>query len=344
MGDPYHRLDTPRRQTECSMEDTDRVQFTEVSNHSLLPDDSTEDSNGTRLRMQDENRPNFPAEIWKTCLTFLFLLSGMVATTVSLIITNESVPEDPSLPDKILDQVMYWSPGVVVSETIMGLAMLTAFIVVMLHRHRSIILRRVFFIVGMMYFYRAVTMSITILPKPDQHWACPKQNTSLTIQEIWSKLTRVAGDGGISLGDKQQFCGDYIFSGHTMILIIAYLIVNQYSPYGFSLLHWFSYVLFLTGISALLLGRGHYSIDVLIGYWVTTRLWAMYHTLSNTSILKTKNRHNTLQTLWWWRVFIFLEGNVPGPIPQEYSLPVPSFVRRAANRIMAGAARNNRDV
>ena len=104
----------------------------------------------------------------------------MVATTVSLIITNERVPEDPSLPDLLLDQVTYWPAGVVVSETIMALAMLTAFITVLLHKHRCIVLRRIFFIVGMMYLYRAVTMAITILPKPDQHWACPKQNTSLT--------------------------------------------------------------------------------------------------------------------------------------------------------------------
>ena len=121
-------------------------------------------------------------EIWKTCLTFLFLLSGMVTTTVSLIITNESVPEDPSLPDLLLDQVTYWPAGVVVSETIMALAMLTAFITVMMHKHRCIILRRIFFIVGLMYFYRAITMSITVLPKPDQYWLCPKQNTTLTIQ------------------------------------------------------------------------------------------------------------------------------------------------------------------
>ena len=127
-------------------------------------------------------------EIWKTCLFFLFLLSGMVTTTVSLIITNENVPEDPSLPDPLLDQVTYWPAGVVVSETIMALAMITAFATVMMHRHRSIILRRVFFIVGMMYFYRAFTMSITVLPKPDQHWACPKQNTSLTMQGRDSNL------------------------------------------------------------------------------------------------------------------------------------------------------------
>ena len=135
-----------------------------------------------------------------------------------------------------------------------------------------------------------------------------------------------------------------------MILIIAYLIVKECknninnkqdlsidslldSPHGFSLLHWFSFSLFLTGISALLLGHGHYTIDVLVGYWVTTRVWAMYHTLSNTSMLKTKDRNNALQTLWWWRVFIFMEGNVPGPLPQRYSLPVPACVVRGVGRI-----------
>ena len=105
------------------------------------------------------------------------------------------------------------------------------------------------------------------------------------------------------------------------------------SPKGFSLLHWFSFFLFLTGISALLLGRGHYSIDVLLGYWVTTRVWAMYHTLANNTMLKTIDRHNNLQTLWWWRVFIFLERNVPGPLPQQYSLPVPAWVRRGVGWI-----------
>ena len=106
----------------------------------------------------------------------------MVTTTVSLIITNENVPETSSLPDIILDQVTYWPGGVMVSETIMAVTMVTAFITVMMHRHRSIILRRIFFIVGMMYYYRAITMYITALPKPDQYWTCPKQNSSLTIQ------------------------------------------------------------------------------------------------------------------------------------------------------------------
>ena len=136
-----------------------------------------------------------------------------------------------------------------------------------------------------------------------------------------------------------------------MVLIIAYLIVKECkkekfeslylklfladSLQEFSMLHWFSFCLFLTGISALLLGHGHYSIDVLLGYWVTTRTWAMYHTMANITILKTRDKHNTLQTLWWWRFFIFLEGNVPGPLPQDYSWPVPAWARRGLGRVWA---------
>ena len=126
--------------------------------------------------------------MWKTFLACLFLLSGMVATTVSLIITNENVPEDPSLPDVVLDQVTYWPAGVMVSEAIMTVAMVTAFTTVIMHQHRSIILRRLFFMIGLMYYYRALTMSITVLPKPDQYWACPKQNSSLTIQGIRKRI------------------------------------------------------------------------------------------------------------------------------------------------------------
>jgi len=323
MGDSYYRLQQPEAVQTILPSGLVNIRGEDIQSEE--GDNILETTHGERLR--------FPDEVWKTLLFCLFLLSGMVATTVSLIITNENVPEDPSLPDVVLGQVTYWPAGVMVSEAIMTVAMLTAFTTVIMHQHRSIILRRLFFMIGLMYYYRAITMSITVLPKPDQHWACPKQNTSLTIQDVWSKLVRVAGDGGISLGDKQQFCGDYIFSGHTMVLIIAYLIVKEYSPQEFSLLHWFSFCLFLSGVSALLLGHGHYSIDVLLGYWVTTRTWAMYHTLANNTILKIRNNHNTLQTLWWWRVFIFMEGNVPGPLPQVYSVPVPGWVRRKTGRI-----------
>lgn len=35
-----------------------------------------------------------------------------------------------------------------------------------------------------------------------------------------------------------------------------------------------------------LISHGHYTVDVLIAYYVTTRLWNIYHTMANTPQLK----------------------------------------------------------
>ena len=51
----------------------------------------------------------------------------------------------------------------------------------------------------------------------------------------------------------------------------------------------------MLGVTFLLLGRGHYTIDVLIAYYVTTRLWWMYH-LS----LSHNGGQNYLEKEGWW--------------------------------------------
>lgn len=38
-----------------------------------------------------------------------------------------------------------------------------------------------------------------------------------------------------------------------------------------------------------LVAHGHYTVDVLIAYYVTTRVWYIYHTLANNSNLKVRS-------------------------------------------------------
>ena len=45
-------------------------------------------------------------------------------------------------------------------------------------------------------------------------------------------------------------------------------------------------VVSIAGVVTLLLARGHYSIDVIIAYWITTRIWWMFHTIANNENLK----------------------------------------------------------
>lgn len=53
------------------------------------------------------------------------------------------------------------------------------------------------------------------------------------------------------------------------------------SPKRWFLLHWLSFCTTVTGVLTLLFARGHYSIDVLLAYWITTRVWWIYHTMAN---------------------------------------------------------------
>ena len=69
------------------------------------------------------------------------------------------------------------------------------------------------------------------------------------------------------------------------------------------LLHWASFFTSVGGVVFLLLARGHYSIDVIVAYYVTTRLWWIYHTLAHNQQLNAKGNHNMLDNLCWWHVF-----------------------------------------
>ena len=46
---------------------------------------------------------------------------------------------------------------------------------------RFVVLRRVFFIGGIHYYYRAITMYITVLPKPNSHYPCVAQSNHTTV-------------------------------------------------------------------------------------------------------------------------------------------------------------------
>ena len=54
-------------------------------------------------------------------------------------------------------------------------------------------------------------------------------------------------------------------------------------------LHWLSWAVSFTGIILVLAAHGHYTVDVLIAYYVTTTLFWIYHTLANYGHLKVNN-------------------------------------------------------
>ena len=53
-------------------------------------------------------------------------------------------------------------------------------VVVMCHIHRLVILRRVWLMLGILYYYRAITMFIAVLPKPDESYTCAQKMEDVT--------------------------------------------------------------------------------------------------------------------------------------------------------------------
>ena len=128
------------------------------------------------------------------------------------------------------------------------------------------------------------------MPPTDGSWA-----------QILGRVFGVLGGGGMSITGK-TLCGDYIYSGHTMSLVMAFLIIKEYSPRRWILLHYAAMVVAIAGVVTLLIARGHYSIDVVVAYWITTRIWWIFHTLAKNANLKEidgygKNDNNYLKNL-----------------------------------------------
>ena len=91
---------------------------------------------------------------------------------------------------------------------------------------------------------------------------------------------------GLSINGQHVFCGDYIYSGHTVILTVTSLVIQEYTPQKWYPLHILSWIVTLIGVVLVMVAHGHYTIDVLIAYYITTRLWWIYHTLASNNFLK----------------------------------------------------------
>ena len=58
---------------------------------------------------------------------------------------------------------------------------------VLLHSHRLVILRRIWLLLGILYYYRALTMFVTVLPKADETYTCmPRKNDTTTLGKTYT--------------------------------------------------------------------------------------------------------------------------------------------------------------
>lgn len=310
-------------------------------NHEGLPNCPNVSSSGVvKLNIPAPLReePRYPKEKWKTFLAFLFMIVNFILTTASLAMVHERVPDRNTygpLPDVFLDNVTAQDWALNVSEIMIMIASNSAMILIMFHKHRFIVMRRIFLLLGLLYLMRSITMYVTVLPVASKTYYCsPKANNTSPLLVAKRVLQLISGFG-LSINGKHTYCGDYIYSGHTVIHVLSYLIISEYSPKRCLLLHWLSGLMAFVGVIMVLVAHGHYTVDILIAYYVTTRLWYIYHTLANNIYLKQHSANNFLTRLWWFPIFKYFEKNIVGPVPRQYDWPLPwprRFLTKHPNR------------
>lgn len=69
------------------------------------------------------------------------------------------------------------------------------------------------------------------------------------------------------------------------------------------------------GIFFILAAHEHYSIDVFVAFYITSRLFLYYHTLANNQALMQRDSN---RTRIWFPLFSFFESSVDGIVPNEY--------------------------
>ncbi|XP_057667125.1 phosphatidylcholine:ceramide cholinephosphotransferase 2-like isoform X2 [Diorhabda carinulata] len=267
--------------------------------------------------------PRFPQERCKTLLAAVIMMFSFILTLTSLSLVHERVPNYPPLPDVFLDNVPAYDWALDVSEYIIIFSVNTSLIAMIFHKHRFIVFRRIFLIMSLLYMYRAITMYVTVLPKSNINYPCaPKSNETSPLM-IVKRVVKLMTGMGLSVNGQHVYCGDFIYSGHTVILTFTFLLVSEYTPKKLYLLHWLYWILSCVGVIMLEISHGHYSIDVIIAYFITTRTFWTYHTFANNSLLKQHSPNNLMGREWWFSLFLYFEGNVGGPIPRQFNWPFP---------------------
>ena len=90
------------------------------------------------------------------------------------------------------------------------------------------------------------------------------------------------------------------------------------TPRQLYFLHTFTWMLNMFGIFFILAAHEHYSIDVFVAFYITSRLFLYYHTLANNQALMQRDSN---RTRIWFPLFSFFESSVDGIVPNEFEPP-----------------------
>ncbi|EGT30319.1 hypothetical protein CAEBREN_09174 [Caenorhabditis brenneri] len=269
---------------------------------------------------QVERPDTYFKSVAKLLIAFAYSSLSFLMTSFVMVLVHDRVPDTktyPPLPDIVLDNVPHIPWAFDMCETIGLVLAVVWFTVLFFHRERVIIARRMFSLLGTVFLLRCFTMLITSLSVPGIHLQC-EARPNTTMQEKLHKAFHIWSNLGMSLHGVRS-CGDYMFSGHTTVITMISHFITEYTPADWTGLHTFTWVLNCFAIFLILAAHEHYSIDVFIAFYISSRMFLYYHAYAynHAGITATDYRMRTWFPLGW-----FFEYGSQGKVENEFSLPI----------------------
>ncbi|XP_076296034.1 sphingomyelin synthase related [Lasioglossum baleicum] len=300
----------------------------EVPSNGLTSEGSIENEFYSASVSEDGHASHLPPEIWKAFISLAYLFIVTWITAFVMVIVHDRVPDMkkyPPLPDIFLDNVPHIPWAFDMCEVTGTILFAIWLIVLIFHKYRFILLRRFFALSGTVFLLRCVTMLITSLSVPGAHLQCQPRSvsddwSSSAYVDLYNKIAMayvIWRGAGMSIQGVRT-CGDYMFSGHTVALTMLNFFITEYTPAQLYFLHTFTWMLNMFGIFFILAAHEHYSIDVFVAFYITSRLFLYYHTLANNQALMQRDSN---RTRIWFPLFSFFESSVDGIVPNEYESP-----------------------
>jgi hypothetical protein len=155
-----------------------------------------------------------------------------------------------------------------------------------------------------------------------------------------------------------------MFSGHTVWLVLTthficecefYIEINIEkkeirfgffyfsldTPYTLNWLHTGVWIMNLFGLFFILASHEHYSIDVFIAFYITSRMFLYYHSLANNKVLLQRDNR---RVKIWFPLFSYFEANVQAQIPNEYEDATPNMIKGFLKKINIFKKRSKKDI
>ncbi|KAK0415099.1 hypothetical protein QR680_011772 [Steinernema hermaphroditum] len=280
------------------------------------------------------------AEVHKLIVVVLFLACAGISNWAALAYIHDFVGRDP-LPDIVFHFVPEQTWALQIGDMVVTICSVLMIALMVLHKYRGVVTRRVLFIVGVLYVMRTISLLCTQLPSgySDNKAKCRAQLPQFSWIAFIHRVLEQTIKVGFQDPNDKMLCGDLLFSGHTLIMIISSLVVPYYLPRKLKLLGWIPRTLSWVGMICMIISRTHYTIDVIFAYWCTTGVFMLYHAYCEIDSYPER-RQSLLKSLWLMKVVGWLEANVvPGRFENELEVP---FSNRLARICLKGRRRESR--